>query len=352
MTTTYPNAADRRALPGGEPDQPTDVALAGWKATAKRTLQRAKRDRLSMMAGSIAYHSFLALFPVVIALLGITQLLHLGSSQVEQLVKGIGKALPHGASSVLTNAVTSAQHRTGGAIGVVVVAVLISIWSASGAMTTVETGLDIAYGVPEERKFVAKRLRALSLLGITVLLGGVASVLVVFAKPLGHAIESHVPLSGTAFTATWTVLRWVAALLLVVTLFSLLFRYGPNRQPPRWRWLSVGGIVATLVWLASSLGLSFYDSATGSYGKTYGALAGVVVLLFWFYLTSLAILIGAQINAELEREAIEEGGQTGAPPPTEGPTRPAGDRDGVLYHLQDQRSPDAAATDETTTQGR
>lgn len=336
-TTTHEPAVSRTAE-ADRPEGPTQLGVQSWKALGRRTLQRAKRDRTSMMAGSIAYHGFLALFPVVIALLGLAALLHLGGTQVATLVRGIGKALPNGAAKVLNDAVYSAQHRTGGAIGVVVVAVVISIWSASGAMSTVETGLDIAYGVPEERKFLPARLRALALLGLVVLLGGAASVLVVFAKPLGHAIESHVPLSGMAFNVVWTVVRWAASLFLVVTLFSLLFRYGPNRQPPRWRWLSVGGVVGTVIWLISSLGLSFYDAATGSYSKTYGALAGVVVLLFWFYLTSLAILVGAQVNAEIEREAVELGGETGAAPPGEGPTRPAGDRGAVLYHPPHQNA--------------
>lgn len=289
---------------------------AGWKATTRRAVQRAKGDRISTIAGSVAYHALLALFPLVIALLGLASLTHLGGSQLENLVKGIGKALPQGASSVLTSAVKSAKHRTAGSLGVTVGATAIALWSASGGLSTIETSLDVAYGVPEERKFLGKRIRALLLLFFTVVLGGVASVLIVFAKPLGHAIEQHFFVTGTVFAVAWTVARWVIGVLAIVILFSLMYRYGPNREPPRWKWISVGGIVATVIWLAASFGFSFYVSELGSYGKTYGALAGVVVLMFWFYLTAIALLFGGQLNAELEREAVRRRGETGAPPPS------------------------------------
>ena len=298
------------------PRQPSEVEPAGWKATLKRAARRAKQDRISTIAGSIAYHALLALFPLVIALLGLASLTHFGGSQLERLVTGIGKALPQGASTVLASAVQSAQHRTAGSLGVTLVATAIALWSASGGLSTVETALDVAYGVPEERKFVPARVRALLLLLFTIVLGGVASVLIVFAKPLGHAIEQHVFISGTAFTLGWTVVRWLIAILAIATLFSLMYRYGPNREPPRWQWFSVGGVVAMVIWLAASFGFSFYVSQLGSYGKTYGALAGVVVLMFWFYLTAVALLFGGQLNAELEREAVRREGETGAPPPS------------------------------------
>ncbi len=330
-----------------EPETPVEVGTTGWMATLRRTFKRAQRDRVSMMAGSVAYQGFLSLFPLVIALLGITSILRLGDSQMSHLVKGIGQALPHGASDVLAGAVKAAQHRTTGALTATIVAIVVAIWSASSGMAVLQTGLDIAYAVPENPKFVAKRIRALAMLFVMLVLGGLASVLVVFAKPLGHGLEAHVPLGGTAFSVLWTIVRWVVALGLMVLLFSFLYRAGPNRRTPGWRWLSVGGVVATAVWLLASLGLSFYDSQFGSYGKTYGAFAGVAVLLLWMYLTAAAVLLGGQLNAELEREAVRRGGETGAPPPSQGPTRPAGqveppERPGAPDHVpveaQDQGS--------------
>jgi len=285
----------------GKKDEPSAMPAGGWRDSGKRIAQKAKADRISMVAGSIAYHGFLALFPLLIALVGIAQILGLSSHTISTLVRGAGKTLPQGASGVLSTALEAAHHRTAGAWTVTIIAIVVAVWSASGGMSIVETGLDVAYRLPTERKFVLSRIRGLLLLAIVVVLGGAATAVTVFAKPLGHELEQVSPVTGTAFNVPWTLLRWIVAILLMVTLFSLLYWLGPNRVRTRWRWLSPGAVVATAVWLLASFGLSFYVSALGSYGKTYGALAGVAVFLFWFYLTGLATLLGAEVGADRER---------------------------------------------------
>ena len=264
-----------------------------------------------MIAGSLAYHAFMSLFPTIIALIGASQLVGLAEPQVRSLVKGIGRALPQGASAVLSTAVTAAQHRTGGALAVTVVAVLIALWSASGGMANVEIGLDVAYEVPAERRFVAKRLVGMAMLGILVLLGGLASALIVFGQPVGNSIASALSVKGPVFDALLTAGRWVVAVLVISVLFAVFYRVAPNRQAPSWRWFSPGGLVGSAIWLLASLGLSFYVSALGSYAKTYGALAGVAVFLLWFYLSGLALLLGAEVNCEVEREAVASGSTSG-----------------------------------------
>ncbi len=290
---------------------PTEISGAGWLATFKRARTKAKQDRVPMMAGSIAYHGFLTVFPLLIALVGIAQFVGLSPSTISTLIRGIGKTLPQGASGVLTTALQTAHRRTTGTLTVTVIAIVVALWSASGGMSVVETGLDVAYELPTDRTFVAKRIRGLVLLLFVVLLGGAASALVVFAKPLGREIEQVSPVTGVAFDVPWTIVRWVVTVLLMVTLFSVLYWFGPNRKPLPWRWISPGGLLATAIWLLASFGLSFYVSALGSYGKTYGALSGVVVFLLWFYLTGLAVLFGGQINAELERQAKLEADRPG-----------------------------------------
>ena len=291
---------------------PTSGAPGGWRATARRTFQKFVRDRASLSAGSLAYHWFLALFPAVIATLGFLALARVDEHGVTSVIHAIEKALPSGVSGVFASAVKAAATRQSGsgvAIAFGAFGLVVAVWSASGGMSALQQALDVAYDVPVDRKFWARRVRALPLMGATLILGGVGATLVILGAPIGAGIEGHILLHGLAFVVVWTIARWAVSLIAISLLFAVFYYAGPNKERPKMQWLSVGGVLATIVFILASLGFSYYVTKFGSYGKTYGTFAGVAILIFWLYLTGLAVLAGGEINAQLEREATPDEAQ-------------------------------------------
>jgi membrane protein len=272
-----------------------------WQAVLRSTMTHVKLNRVNMAAGAFAYRWFLAIFPIIIALLGFAALVTVPRHVVISLIHGVTKSLPAGAAQVFTTAITHAAQHTGADLIATVAACVIALWSATSGMVIVEEGLDMAFGLPLDRSFLHKREVAIPLLLGATILGGAASTLVIFGPQLGNLIKESAPLGGTAFSAVWTMMRWVIALALMNLLMSLLYYVAPNRPRARWRWTSPGALFATILWAVVSLGFSFYTSSFDSYGRTYGAFASVAILIFWLYLTGLAIVVGGEVDAAVER---------------------------------------------------
>jgi membrane protein len=294
---------------GAQADSPLELSPPDWKESLRRAVKEFKADRGSLISAGMAYYWFLAIFPGLLAAVGIIGLLDLGASTVEDVVKAIRETLPGDAAEVLTEAVQRAgAQSSGSSVAATVIGVALALWSASAGMVAMQTGLDVAYDVEEERKFVAKRATALLLLVVIVVLGGLASALIVFGQPLGDSLRDVLPLGGEVFGLVWNVGRWVLAVLALTTMFAAFYYLAPNRPSPKWTWVSPGGVLGVAIWLAASLAFSFYVSSFGSYAETYGSLTGVVVLILWLYLTALAVMVGGELNAELERQSELTGG--------------------------------------------
>lgn len=288
------------------------MGRTAWEHSVRRAASQFKRDRSSLVAAGMAFYWFLGIFPLFIAAVGIVGLVRLEAEAVDDLTRGIARFVPGDAADVLSQAVRRAGTQSSGTSVIsAVVGITAATWSASSGMVAMQRGLGITYEVPQIRKFAAARVRALMLLGVTGTLGGVATLLTVVGKPLGELLADMVD-AESWFNPVWAVVRWSVAALTLLTLFSVFYYLAPNRDSPRWTWISAGSIFATVIWLLGSAAFSLYVTSLGGYAHTYGSLAGVVVLLMWLYLSGVAVMVGGHLNAELEREAALITGQVSA----------------------------------------
>ncbi len=284
------------------------LGFSRWRAVARRTLLKAAQDRVTTGAGSLAFHGFLALFPAIVALLGVSGLVGLSSSQLQSLVHGIAVLLPAQLSSLLDQSLHQpASH--GYSVLELVAGVAAALWSAAEAMANLQVTLDVAYEVQFDRGFVRRRLMSLPLIAFTVLLGGVGSLLLVLGDPLRSLFGLQ--LSGISAPA-WDIIRWSGAVALMMLLLSVYYYLAPNRPLARFEWISPGSVVATCGWILASLAFSFYLAHFGHESKSYGAFAGVAVLLLWMFITATAVLLGAELNRELERAGARQAAEQAA----------------------------------------
>jgi len=260
----------------------------------------------------VAFYALLSLFPAIIAGVSIYGLVA-DPATVRDQINRLTEMLSPETAAIIGTQLKQVTSGAGGALGVAtVIGILTALWSASSGMKALVTGVNLAYDETESRKFV--KLRGLSIvltLGAMVLMGLALALIVGFP-----ALADSWP---TALR--WTVggLRWVLLAALLIGALAVLYRYAPDRDEPRWTWVSWGSGIATLLWILASIGFSIYANSFGNYNKTYGALAGVIILMFWLYLTAVIVLVGAELNTEMELQTAKD--------TTAGPTRPMGERD-------------------------
>ena len=267
---------------------------------ARRTVLEASHDRITSQAASLAFHLFLAIFPATIALVGLLHIVGLSPAALTNVIHDVNVILPSQAATVIDQALRQPVSSGTGSIELVV-GTLVAIWGGIEAMASLQVGLDVAFEVGHDRGFVGRRIMAVPLLAVSVLLGGIGFTLVVLGVPVGHLLEGSVPVAGRLFAVLWDGLRWLAALAVVMLLLSIYYNLGPARRPAGWLLLDPGSVLATVGWFATSASFSFYLDNFAHESKTYGSAAGVAVLLLWLFVSSTIVLLGAELNCELRR---------------------------------------------------
>jgi membrane protein len=289
----------------GEPDQPTELGGRGWWHALKRSAKEFKEDNLTDWAAALTYYGVLAIFPALIVLVSILGLV--GESATQPLIDNLGAVAPGPAKEIFTNAIENLQGDRGAAGVLFIVGILGALWSASGYVAAFMRASNAIYDMPEGRPIWKTLPVRVGLTVVLLALLSITTIAVVLTGGLAQRVGDVIGLGDTAVTV-WNIAKWPVLLLVVSFMFALLYWAAPNVKQPGFRWVSPGGILAVVGWLIASAAFAFYVGNFGSYNKTYGALGGVVVFLVWLWISNIVILLGAEFNAELERErAIERG---------------------------------------------
>jgi membrane protein len=296
------------AAPGRFPErtEPTisevglrDLSTHDWIAVTKRAGKGMLDDNMTMIASALAYNTFFAIPSVLLGVVGLFTLL-VGPGTIDALMNHLGHVMPAQATQLVRGSLMRVDREASVGLAMTVIGFVLAFWSMTGAMTSYMTALNLAYDRKEGRTFVKKRLTALLMVACIGLAFLLIAVLLIFGPPieryLGRALGISSFLGYVWWSAQWPIL--VAGLLAT---FATLFWLGPDVEHPRWRFLTVGSAIAVAIWLLVSGAFAYYTSRFGSYNKTWGSLAAVIIMLTWLWLTSLALLFGAEFNAEAER---------------------------------------------------
>jgi len=299
----------RDADHGRDAASPRQLPRAAWMDVLKRTRLAMKSDQVPLLAAGSAFFGLLALIPALVAVVSIYGLVS-NPSDVQRQVADLTGSLPDSARALLEEQLSGIVDSSSSGLGLAaVIGIVLALWSASSGVGHLVDSVNVAYDEPEGRGPVKLKLMAL---GLT--LGGIVFLVVAVGliAVLPAAVD-RLGLDGAAATAL-TLLRWPLLVVAFVAALSVLYRVGPDRSPARWRWVTWGAGVATVIWVLGSAVFSLYVENFGSFNETYGSLAGVIVLMLWLYLTMTVILLGAELNSELERQTRVDS-TTGEPQP-------------------------------------
>lgn len=298
---------------GREADSPSDLPKAGWLDILSRTKRELDRDNLSIVAAGVAFYWFLAFVPALGAVIGIYAWVS-DPAQVSDHLSSIATVMPGEIMPLLREQMSrlASENQTAGISAIV--SILLALFGSSKAATALIQGLNIAYDEEEKRGFIKLQLRAL-LLTLCGVIGAVFALGMVAILP---AAIDHLHLDrGAELVAS--LVRWPILVGGFMFALAVLYRYAPSRDEPQWKWVSWGAAVAAGLWVLGSALFSLYASTIGGYNKTYGSLGALVIFLFWLFLTAYVVLLGAELNSEMERQTKKD--------TTKGPDRPMGTRE-------------------------
>jgi membrane protein len=298
---------------GRDATLPHRIPLKGWWQVAERVWSESNRDNLSVVAAGCAFFALFAIFPALSALISLYGLTA-DPTTVEQNFGMLGSVLPTQAYDIVIEQIHRISAASGGALGwSLAVSLGVALWSANAGTQALMVALNIAYEEPERRSLFQYYLNAFSFTIIGIL-GGVVMLLAILYVPILFAVTGY----SHAFELIVGVVRWPLLAFFVLFLLALLYRYGPCRRSAKWHWVSVGSVFAMVVWLIASAAFSLYVSNFANYDRLYGSLGAVIILLFWLYISFYIVLLGAEINAELELQTAKD--------TTAGKPRPMGER--------------------------
>ncbi|WP_104193477.1 YihY/virulence factor BrkB family protein [Cryobacterium sp. Y82] len=282
-----------------KPDSPAEVTKASWKYVFKRTFSEFGTDQCTDIAATLTYYAVLSLFPMLIALVSLLGVFGQGRQSADTLLTILASVAPGDALDVIRGPIE--QFSTAPSAGFALVAgIAVAIWSASGYVGAFSRAMNRIYEIDEGRSFLKLKPTQLlvTVIGIALLL--VVVLILAVSGPITDAVGAALGLGQTVQLA-WSIAKWPVLAATVVLLIAVLYYFTPNVRQPKFRWLSLGAMVALVAIVVASLGFGFYVTTFSSYAKTYGSLAGIVIFLLWLWLTNLALLFGAEFDAELER---------------------------------------------------
>lgn len=300
-------------LPGARANKPAAIPRRGWWQILKRTKRAIAEDHIDIVSAGIAFYAMLAIFPGITALVSLYGLFA-DPADVRSHLQSMAGLLPADAWKILDDQLVALANAKESKLGIgAAISLALAVWSASRAMKVMMSALNIVYGERETRGFI--RLNALALL---MCIGGIVSVVVWITLIVVTPVVLDLIWLGETAETVISVARWPALAFLFIGALAVLFRLAPDRATPRWRWVSVGSVLALFLWIAVSVGFAWYVANFGSYDKTYGSVGAIIVLLLWFYLSTFIVLIGAELNAEIEHQTARDS--------TVGPDDPMGER--------------------------